>query len=753
MVSKLCLLFIITVTLYAMSAWRSPAFSDERVSIRSADGSVQVRFPKSDRGLFCDTFTIALGDETVEYSGFTCQFVRGDTTFKDAQWTNDGSRLTVEHRLTDGNAIRGELWIDDATRAIRCRFAPLDNVAKVEVGGLRSKVRRLYCDSGWVVEHPSNAHTRSRLMTDFIVVERDDGWIELQAADMSSGYRFDPKDNRCSLFTLYRVPETTVTIMLGRTGVSDIVRNYRRIAEASAPATISKLAHRFLLDDWTGGPTQNTIAELERLRYYGCTRFLVLFHNWQHYGYDVKLPDIFPPHRQAGGTEGIRKLAEYCRDRDIAFGLHDNYSDIYPDAPSFKQDYAALRPKEWRKDEPYHRGWFNQGTGITAYAWAPDAALDVAKRNFEMIGKAFPITAYFLDVTSYCDPKPYERPDGVFHSPAEDLRLGRALYDLARTSYGGAPVVGEGCTEKFLGAVDAAGCDLWSADRWGIDPGAKDWEFYPLFNLAFHPDVILYGVGYPGRYKSPDASFEADIWSEQALDDYRSTRILFGNSGFWQTVGGDLSMDDARIIKEYYLSVPLAEQIERIEMVSLTPVDNNIHRLRAEYANGVTVWVNRAFRPWKVEELVLPQYGVMVKGKNFFQGTLAMNNARVDIMDAGSILLLDGRGRLVTYRDILTDGAVAIEKRADDIVVRPIDRVTFIGIDFRKLVPERDFSKATVTMVGWNDKALREFSLDDGILRLDERTPLRQVVDKPAPGSRKPFGYYPYYVVTPERER
>lgn len=726
------------------------AFGQELVSMQSDDGSVHVSFPETDRGLFCDRFTIAIGDDTIECNGFACSFADEKTTVAKADWTRSDSQLTVRHELSDGSSVLADLWLDETTRALQCRFSQLDNVSRIEVGGLRSGVRRLYCDSGWVVERPSKAHRRPRIMADFVVLQRDDGWFELQACDMSGGYRFDPADNRCSLFTLHRVPQATVTILLGRDGVPDLVRKYRRLADASAPRTIDKLAHRFLLDDWTGVHTRETVQQLERLRYYGCTRLVLLFHNWQHFGYDVKLPDIFPPHERVGGTAGMRALAEYCRDHSIPFGLHDNYSDIYPDAPGFKQEYAGLLPKEWRReDRKYYQGWFNQSSGVRAYGWAADAVSDTAKRNFDLIGKAFPTTTYFLDVTSYSDPKPFEHPDGVFHSPADDLRYGRALYDLARTSFGDAPVVGEGCTQKYLGAVDAAGCDLWSPDRWGVDPGPADWEYYPLFNLAFHPEVILYGVGYPARYKLPNMDFSADIFSEQFLDDYRSTRILFGNSGFWQTVAINLSMDDVRVIKEYYLSLPLAEQIERAEVVSITLHEDNLHRVRVDYANGLTVWVNRGFTPWKVEEYVLPQYGVMVKGDDFFQATISMWNSRVDVVESESLLFLDARSRRCTNNGVTTDGMLAVERTPDTVIVRPIDRVTYASIDFQKLQPDRDFNNATVTVMGWNDEKLREFAINGSTVTLDESTPLKVVTDKLQEGTRTPFSYYPYYVVTP----
>ena len=92
---------------------------------------------------------------------------------------------------------------------------------------------------------------------------------------------------------------------------------------------------------------------------------------------------------------------------------------------------------------------------------------------------------------------------------------------------------------------------------------------------------------------------------------------------------------------------------------------------------------------------------------------------------------------------------LAVERTPDTVIVRPIDRVTYASIDFQKLQPDRDFNNATVTVMGWNDEKLREFAIDGATLTLDESTPLKVVTDKLEEGTRTPFSYYPYYVVTP----
>ena len=47
--------------------WSAAALGRHPPTLRSRDGSVRASFPQEERGLFCDTFTVAVGDTTVEY--------------------------------------------------------------------------------------------------------------------------------------------------------------------------------------------------------------------------------------------------------------------------------------------------------------------------------------------------------------------------------------------------------------------------------------------------------------------------------------------------------------------------------------------------------------------------------------------------------------------------------------------------------------------------------------------------------------
>ena len=62
---------------------------------------------------------------------------------------------------------------------------------------------------------------------------------------------------------------------------------------------------------------------------------------WGKQGYDNLHPDPFPPHEEAGGVEGMRRLADTCDELGYYFGIHDQYRDYYYDSPGFTLDNAV----------------------------------------------------------------------------------------------------------------------------------------------------------------------------------------------------------------------------------------------------------------------------------------------------------------------------------------------------------------------------------------------------------------------------
>ncbi len=81
--------------------------------------------------------------------------------------------------------------------------------------------------------------------------------------------------------------------------------------------------------------------QLRELKAKGVDRFNLVLTGWPRLGYDRQHPDVLPPAPEAGGYEGMKLLAETCRELGYLFSLHDQYRDYYVDAPSYRREFAA----------------------------------------------------------------------------------------------------------------------------------------------------------------------------------------------------------------------------------------------------------------------------------------------------------------------------------------------------------------------------------------------------------------------------
>ncbi|MGQ9730134.1 MAG: DUF5696 domain-containing protein [Candidatus Zipacnadales bacterium] len=162
----------------------------------------------------------------------------------------------------------------------------------------------------------------------------------------------------------------------------------------------------------------------------GIERAMFVLAGWIHRGYDNQHPDILPAAPECGGNEGLAKCAERVKACGYLFGLHDNYQDMYRDAPSWDESFIMKRP-----DGSLHAGgvW----AGGQAYLTCSRKALELAKRpqNLNEVRRLFHPTVYFID-TTFAAP-PYECHD-LAHplSFKDDIYWKRELSRYARATFG-----------------------------------------------------------------------------------------------------------------------------------------------------------------------------------------------------------------------------------------------------------------------------------------------------------------------------
>jgi len=638
---------------------------------------VSLRLQCGDRGLFDGRVVLQRGDAAVtagplsgrRYDGKGLEVVGSRVAQCDG-----GARIV--HRLADGSEVAVRVTAGDVA------------VFEVEGGSRLSRlrlpvrlgaVRRLAMDYGWVMKEPGR-FGRDRVMTNFVVAESDTAAV-LLGCDWSWRFEVNPAGS-VAVVSAHRAADVRFFVAVGPKGRwGELISAYRAAAhgdwqkplEADERGILEDLARRMVLDDWSRLNFRDVPKLLGMLRFLECERLLVVRHNWQRFGYDVKLPDTWEPNGRFGGLAGMLVLSKYCRDHGLLFGLHENFDDLYPDAPTFAAWRVAYRPREWHAGQRRrYRGWFNRHTGVQALRHTPESALRAMRRNLALEEKWLDVGCCFLDVTSYTDPEPVETPDGRFVGVENVLSLERRIYREAARIAGGA-VLGEGCTEKFIGAVHGANCDLWHVDRWSNKARAADWEYFPLLDWLAHDRVVLQGAGYPGRFgRRGQVRIAAELYEPPFTDNYKSARILFGHPPLYFLVHATFSLDPLRIARCYWLGVPFAKVVALKRIIGVSLDGGNIHRQVVRYEDGTTVWVNRSDEPWPVGGHLLGRYGYLVKAAHFEQALEMMDGAEFEIVRAPGVLYLDFRGRRRTCEGVTADGAVLILKRGSVVSIVPL---------------------------------------------------------------------------------
>jgi hypothetical protein len=380
------------------------------------------------------------------------------------------------------------------------------------------------------------------------------------------------------------------------------VKRLREQDERQVSKGVARLAGRFVFDLW-GGTYAKSAGDLERAAEYGVKDALVVWHNWQRWGYDYRLPDIYPPNPEYGTLEEFRQLVETCKRQGTLFAPHDNYIDFYPDSEGFTYDSIVFR-----QNGTPQRAWFNYGREAQSYRARPDRLMPYLQRNVRLMQAGFNPTAYFIDVWSSAAPHDYWTGDGRFVDRGETQKVWGGAFAWIRGQLGGdAPQVSEAGHDKLIGWLDGA-----QAQQLRVDPEGKsftwriqcaDSERIPWIDVAWHDKFILHGAGYEGRYVAGLKTAEHGAYS----DDYISTEVLSGRPAMVP------QPFNRNVVRVYWLigEAMRALALDRIDAVEFSGGD--IHRQHVRWERGARVWVNRGAAPWTVEGHTLPPYGFYLR--------------------------------------------------------------------------------------------------------------------------------------------
>lgn len=481
-------------------------------------------------------------------------------------------------------------------------------ITRMEFGPATHHASRVYFGHGYCIEEPEAFQISNgghSLSTSHIGFDFENGLSLLM------GTSFPPEkivvNPESKIYTLQVYPGTTFTLIPGHRGALDCAIRYRPFYDKTAAPGVVKKAGRFAFDWWGGKFTEQTRRIQEHIDY-GITDSLVVVHNWQRWGYDNRLPDIFPPNPRFGTVEQARETLELCRKHDILYGLHDNYIDIYPDADDFNYDLVSFE----KHGEP-RKAWKNHGIDAQSYQFRPDRILPFIDRNFDLISPHLQQSTYFVDVFASTGIMDFRDREGNLHSRRETLDYWCRAFDLIRERLGNdQPTISEAGSDFLIGHLDGSDCQFLTLSN---DPGdfrivlkCKTWSRIPWFDAVNHTRFSLHGVGYDSRYAA-NRGYDLHGYSS---DDYISTEILTGHA---MQVGIGTPLREA--VRKYWLAQPLIRELADKEIESVEFSGGNVQRFTIRWSGGTTVHVNQGREDWDVrKDISIPQYGYFAENSS-----------------------------------------------------------------------------------------------------------------------------------------
>ena len=594
-------------------------------SIRNACKTYDVRVRLGSRGFLDSDIAFSGEGKTLSFHGFRARVLGqqleengGVTEFLGFSEEGSGSSLRVRHKFRNWLGsfdLLGELRVEN-DQALRAQFR-LENVPEprpwqvvyledLSAGPWSAAPYQVYAGVGNVIREPDAfdlGFDGHQLSTSFVGFDFKDSLTLVQAVDLPPSKLEVNPDLRVS--TLH-VPLTPTVTFIPGPSVWESVKVYRALDTRKAAGGVDKLKGRFVFDLW-GGKYKPSADALERAFKYGLTHSVVVWHNWQRWGYDYRLPDIYPPNPEYGTLEEFQTLVRACTQHGVLFAPHDNYIDLYPDADGFTYKNVAFT----REGEPI-RGWLNEGRGAQAYRWRTDAYRPFMERNIQLIRENLHPTAYFIDVWSSIGPYESWTSNGGFQDGAFTRNTWGETFAWIRDYLGdNAPQISESGHDQLIGYLDGSQTNHLRVDANPPKEGWTVWrvkcadaERIPWFDMAYHDRFVAHGAGYGYRYQGGlDAALHG-IYS----DDYVTAEVMTGHPPMVSEPFGQ------NVVRMYWFLHGLTNRLAGKLIDTFEFVENDLHRQHIVYVPGLDeIWVNRGAADWLVDGHVLPPFGFLCR--------------------------------------------------------------------------------------------------------------------------------------------
>ena len=437
----------------------------------------------------------------------------------------------------------------------------------------------------------------------------------------------DAGQNRYALVAHH---DTVFSFVPSVNGAFDAARAFRDQSGYRAAPGVKRLFGKMCLDQW-GGDYLRAAKDLESAALYGIEDAVFVKHVWQRWGYDYRLPEIYPPHGKTGDFMAMRQAAKAS---GILFCPHDNYIDFYPDAEGFSYDHIIFNPNGTPQE-----AWYNEGRRALSYRWMPHAFRPWMENNMRLMKEHFAPDALFIDVFSAISPMDYYDRDHNFYSKERTASEWGEAFNICRKMLGArGPMVSEAGTDVLIGSLDAGQADHFGAERWMPRLQFADSERVPWHDMVTHGKFVLFAGGLGGRYAAQDWKVGGDQLAHgYGSDDYLSNTVI----------GGRNPMSDGpfnrRAVATYWLLHDVCADLARADLETHR-FGETIHQQHTTFRDGGEVWINRATNATvSVGNFRLPPYGFYAKTKNCEAGVVVSGGQRFGFASSPDAVFIDAR--------------------------------------------------------------------------------------------------------------
>ena len=610
-----------------------------------------------ERGLVDGALAFTDGERSVVFRGFTALVE-----------TNDG--LPAPEAVASIREERGTLRISWSIPGAERNAAGYPRIADLAVGPASERPHRVYLGTGNVIEGPKRFSVRASgfdLSTRHVGADYANGLSVVQAVDVV------PDSAECdggrNVFSIHAHHDAVFTFVPSSKGAFEAARRFRAVSGYRASAGHAALGSRMCLDQW-GGDYAKAAKDIALAAKYGMNDAVFVKHDWQCWGYDYRLPEIWPPR---GGSAAFGAMRAACRDAGMLFCPHDNYTDIYPDCEGFTYDLTVFN-----LDGTPQLAWFNPGRHAQSYRWAPHAFHPWCRRNAKLLRDGCDPDAIFIDVFTAHPPFDYLDREGRFHTKNETSASWGRGFELYREGFGrpDAVCVSEAAQDHLVGVADAGQCDHFGAPKIVGRENFEDSERTPWHDIVTHGFYVLFAGGLGGRYQEDAWHTGGDAKLHgYASDDYLSNCIIGGRNPMCD---GPFSRN---AVKTYWLQHDACAELARAEFLDLK-YEDGIHRQHSFFSDGAEVWVNRQTNgTWRLPNgVTLPPYGYFARTRGTVSGIVERGGARCAFSkSAGGLFLEAQKSSPVSLGGVTTDGAFRFSKWT--IVPLPASAPFFAEID------------------------------------------------------------------------